>query len=90
MLHKSLGAIDFIWPEPGRQHDDGRTWSNGSLGSKSLMAWLAPTCTACRGWYFTIIKIMKGLVTPFLSLQSCKHRVLDGSYVELSVLISTG
>jgi len=33
---------------------------------------------------------MKGLVTPSLSLQSREHRVLDGSFVEPSVLISTG
>ena len=57
---------------------------------KRLMAWLAPTCTVYRGWYFAIIKLMKGLVTPFLSLQSCEHRVLDGSYVELGVLFSSG
>ena len=56
---------------------------------KQAMAWLGPTCTECRGWYLTIIKIMKGLVTLFLSLQSCEHRVFDGSYVELGVLIST-
>jgi hypothetical protein len=62
----------------------------GSLSSKSLIAWLTPTCTACRGWYFAIINILKGLVTPFLSLQSHKHRVLDDSIVELSVLFPAG
>jgi len=63
---------------------------DGSLSSKSLMAWLAPTCTACRGWYLAIIKIMKGLVTPFLSLQSCEHCVLDDSFIELDVLFPVG
>ena len=57
---------------------------------KSLMAWLAPTCTMCRCWYFAIIKIMKGLVTPFISLQSREHCVLDGSYVKLGVLVPSG
>ena len=57
---------------------------------KRLMGWLAPTCTVDRGWYFAIIKLMKGLVTPFLSLQSREHRMLDGSYVKLGVLILSG
>jgi hypothetical protein len=41
--------------------------SGHGLSSKNLMAWLAPTCTACRGWYFGIYNIMKGPVTPIFT-----------------------
>ena len=53
------------------------------------MAWLAQHALRAEVGILPIT-IMKGLVTPFSLLQSREHRVLDSSYVELSVLISTG
>ena len=53
---------------------------------KRVMAWLAPTCTTSRGWYLSITKVMKGLMTSFATVQSCEHHVLDNSSIRISVL----
>ena len=54
------------------------------------MAWLAPTCPRAEVGIFEITKFMKGLVTPFLTLQSREHRVLDDSFVGFGVLVPAG
>ena len=44
------------------------------------MAWLAPTCTACRGWYFAIIKNYEGSRDTFsitsVTRAQCARRFL--------------
>jgi hypothetical protein len=62
------------------------------LGSKKMSNGLvSPNMHRMQRLVFlSINKIMKGLVAPFLSLQSYEHRLLDGSFVELSVLFPVG